>query len=226
MPTQQSSSGVDCRIDLPFRNALLAGRRVTLIVAGTLAGSERPLCKFARSCDLFVSLMIVINCTSRNQAVRTGIKPSGVAAHSFSAGTISAPMRLGNQTFRRTTMTTASGHTSAIRAKKVLGTNVTDRSGKKIGEVEDVMLDKESNSILFAVIGFGGFLGIAEKYHPVPWAALDYDESQGSYVVDYTKEQLQAAPAGSIEELTRGDGLQFRDRTYDYYKTPRYWETH
>jgi sporulation protein YlmC with PRC-barrel domain len=123
-------------------------------------------------------------------------------------------------------MTTASGHTSAIRAKKVLGTNVTDRSGKKIGEVEDVVLDKESNSILFAVIGFGGFLGIAEKYHPVPWAALDYDESQGSYVVDYTKEQLQAAPAGSIDELTRGDGLQFRDRTYDYYKAPRYWETH
>jgi sporulation protein YlmC with PRC-barrel domain len=123
-------------------------------------------------------------------------------------------------------MTTATGHTSAIRAKKVLGTNVTDRSGKKIGEVEDVVLDKESNSILFAVIGFGGFLGIAEKYHPVPWAALDYDESQGSYVVDYTKEQLQAAPAGSIDELTRGDGLQFRDRTYDYYKAPRYWETH
>ena len=123
-------------------------------------------------------------------------------------------------------MTTASGHTSAIRAKKVLGTNVTDRSGKKIGEVEDVVLDKASNSILFAVIGFGGFLGIAEKYHPVPWAALDYDESQGSYVVDYTKEQLQAAPAGSIDELTRGDGLQFRDKTYDYYKAPRYWETH
>jgi sporulation protein YlmC with PRC-barrel domain len=151
--------------------------------------------------------------------------PSAVPP-SFAAGTISAPMGLGNQTFRRTTMTTASGHTSAIRAKKVLGSNVTDRSGKKIGEVEDVVLDKESNSILFAVIGFGGFLGIAEKYHPVPWAALDYDESQGSYVVDYTKEQLQAAPAGSIDELTRGDGLQFRDRTYDYYKAPRYWETH
>src|SRR5579859_7544512 len=123
-------------------------------------------------------------------------------------------------------MTTVSGHTSAIRAKKVLGTKVTDPSGKKIGEVEDVVLDKESNSILFAVIGFGGFLGVAEKYHPMPWAALDYDESQGSYVVDYTKEQLQAAPAASIDELTRDDGTRFRERVYDYYKTPRYWETH
>ncbi len=121
-------------------------------------------------------------------------------------------------------MTTASGHTSAIRAKKVIGTNVKDTAGRKIGEIEDVVLDKKSNSILFAVIGFGGFLGMAEKYHPVPWTALDYDEDQGSYVVNYTKEQLQAAPAGSIEELTRDDGMQFRDRVYDYYKAPRYWE--
>jgi len=72
-------------------------------------------------------------------------------------------------------MTTATGHTTAIRAKKVLGTNVKDPSGKKIGEIEDVVLDKQSNSILFAVVGFGGFLGMAEKYHPVPWSTLDYD---------------------------------------------------
>ncbi len=115
-------------------------------------------------------------------------------------------------------MTSATGHTSAIRAKKVIGTNVTDPAGKKIGEVEDIVLDKQSNSILFAVVGFGGFLGMAEKYHPLPWSALDYDPQSGSYVVDYTKEQLKAAPAGSIDELTRGDGAAYRDRVFDYYK--------
>jgi len=121
-------------------------------------------------------------------------------------------------------MPTTSGHTSAIRAKKVLGTKVTDLSGRKIGEIEDVVLDKQSNSILFAVVGFGGFLGMAEKYHPLPWSSLEYDESQGTYVVNLTKEQLEAAPAGSIDELTANDGLQFRDRVYDYYKAPRYWD--
>jgi len=121
-------------------------------------------------------------------------------------------------------MTTVSGHTTAIRAKKVLGTKVEDTSGRNIGSVEDVILDKQSNNIMFAVIGFGGFLGMAEKYHPLPWSALNYDEDRGSYVVNYTKEQLQAAPAGSIDELTRDDGMTFRDRTYDYYKAPRYWE--
>jgi sporulation protein YlmC with PRC-barrel domain len=123
-------------------------------------------------------------------------------------------------------MATATGHTSAIRAKKVLGTTVKDTSGRKIGEIEDVVLDKQSNNILFAVVGFGGFLGMAEKYHPIPWSALDYEPSENSYVVSFTKEQLQAAPSGSIDELTSGDGTSYRDRAFDYYKAPRYWDRH
>jgi uncharacterized protein YrrD len=121
-------------------------------------------------------------------------------------------------------MPTVSGHTSAVRAKKVLGTKVSDTAGNKIGQIEDVILDKQSNSILFAVVGFGGFLGMAEKYHPIPWSSLDFDPVENTYVVSFTKEQLEAAPAGSIEELTRDDGMLFRDRAYDHYKAPRYWE--
>lgn len=121
-------------------------------------------------------------------------------------------------------MTTSSGHTSAIRVSKVLGTKVQNPAGQKIGKVEDVILDKESNNIMFAVLSFGGFVGVGEKYYPVPWAVLDYDEGQNAYVVDYTKEQLEGAPVGSVEELTRDDGRSIRDRTYAYYKAERYWE--
>jgi sporulation protein YlmC with PRC-barrel domain len=121
-------------------------------------------------------------------------------------------------------MPSTSGHTSAIRAKRVIGTNVKDAAGKKIGQIEDVVLDKQSNSILFAVIGFGGFLGIAEKYHPIPWSVLTYDDAEDAYIVTYTKEQLEAAPAGSIDELTHDDALGFRNRTYAYYKARPYWE--
>src|SRR4029450_3773732 len=96
-------------------------------------------------------------------------------------------------------MTTASGHTSAISARKVIDTDVFDASGKKIGEVKDVVLDKGSNNIMFAVVGFGGFLGMGEKFHPVPWSELDYNEDRDGYVVNFTKEQLQTAPVGSIE---------------------------
>ncbi len=122
-------------------------------------------------------------------------------------------------------MVTASGHTSAIRAKKVIGTSVKDKSGQKIGEIEDVVLDKQSNNIMFAVVSFGGFLGAGEKFHPIPWAALDYDESESAYTVPYTKDQLKAAPAGSVSELVREGGMTVREQTYSYYKTPRYWDT-
>jgi sporulation protein YlmC with PRC-barrel domain len=80
-------------------------------------------------------------------------------------------------------MTTLSGHTSAIRAKKVIGTSVKDASGATIGKVEDIVLDKLSNNIMYAIVGFGGFLGIGEKYHPLPWSVLDYDPDENGYVV-------------------------------------------
>lgn len=120
-------------------------------------------------------------------------------------------------------MTTASGHTTAIRASRVIGTEVKDTSGHPLGKIEDVVLDKTDNSIMFAVVGFGGILGMGEKYHPLPWSVLDYDGDANAYVVPYTEEQLKAAPADSIIELTRDDGIYHRERAYDYYQVPRYW---
>ena len=122
-------------------------------------------------------------------------------------------------------MPTASGHTSAIRASKVIGTSVFNSTGDKIGNVEDFVLDKQSNNIMFAVVGFGGFLGMNEKFHPLPWSTLDYQKQQNGYVVNVTKEQLEAAPSDGIDELTRADGgEQLRDQVYDYYRAPRYWQ--
>lgn len=121
-------------------------------------------------------------------------------------------------------MPTATGHTSAIRASKVIGTNVYNSAGDKIGKVEDVVLDKQSNNIMFAVVGFGGFLGMNEKYHPLPWSTLDYQKGKDGYVVNLSKEQLEAAPADAIDQLTSNDGEDLRDQVYDYYKAPRYWQ--
>ena len=120
-------------------------------------------------------------------------------------------------------MATASGHTEAIQASRVIGTDVFNTAGERIGSIEDVMLDKTSNNIMFAVIGFGGFLGIGEKYHAIPWSTLDYDPAHAGYVVPFTKEQLKAAPVHDINDLTDGDGTSVRDASYDYYRVPPYW---
>ena len=120
-------------------------------------------------------------------------------------------------------MPTETGHTTAIRASRVIGTTVYNTEGDSIGEIEDVMLDKTTNNIMFGVVGFGGFLGMGEKYHPIPWSSLDYEKDKGGYIVPFTKEQLEAAPADSLSELTKDDGLAARDAAYDYYRVERYW---
>lgn len=120
-------------------------------------------------------------------------------------------------------MPTQTGHTTAIRASRTIGTSVYNTQGEKIGKVEDVVLDKTDNSILFAVVGFGGFLGIGEKYHPVPWSSLDYSKDHDGCVVPFTKDQLKAAPSHNIDELTQGDGRATRNSAYDYYKVAPYW---
>ena len=120
-------------------------------------------------------------------------------------------------------MPTKSGHTSVIRARKVIGTEVKTTAGETIGEVEDVALDKLSNNIMFAIVSAGGFLGMGEKYHPIPWSALRYAEDQGAYVLDASREKLMKAPADSLEALTRDDGHAFRDRAFKYYDGPNYW---
>lgn len=120
-------------------------------------------------------------------------------------------------------MPTPSGHTTAIRAKKAIGTGVKDVSGENVGKVEDIVLDKTSNNIMFAVVSCGGVLGMGEKHLAVPWASLDYDKDENAYCVNQTKDQLKAAPADTIDELTRDDGMAFRDRSYDYFKADKYW---
>jgi sporulation protein YlmC with PRC-barrel domain len=119
-------------------------------------------------------------------------------------------------------MPTASGHTSAILASKVKGTSVYNQKGDKIGEVEDIVLDKLSNNIEFAVLGFGGFLGMGEKFHPMPWNLLDYSKEKGGYVVPMDKSVLEKAPAYDIDDLTKNDA-NVRTETYSYYGVPKYW---
>jgi len=122
-------------------------------------------------------------------------------------------------------MTTATGHTSAILASKVKGTAVYNAAGNKIGHVEDIVLDKLSDRIMFAALGFGGVLGMGEKYAPVPWAMLDYSKERGGYVVPVSEDQIKGAPAYDLKDLTKGDGEfgSIREKSYDYYKIQRDW---
>jgi sporulation protein YlmC with PRC-barrel domain len=115
-------------------------------------------------------------------------------------------------------MPAPSGHSRAILASKVKGTSIYNRNGEKLGHVEDIVLDKMSNEILFAVLGSGGILGAGEKYFPVPWSVLDYDTEKDAYVVPFGEAELKKAPTYRLEDLTKSDG-QALTTTSEYYSS-------
>jgi hypothetical protein len=112
---------------------------------------------------------------------------------------------------------------SLISADKVTGTNVYSTGGDHLGEIHDVMIDKRSGKIAYAVMSFGGFLGIGERYHPLPWSTLKYDTRQGGYVVGLTIEQLQKAPSFGEDELPEWGNRAYEQSLHDYYRTQPYW---
>jgi sporulation protein YlmC with PRC-barrel domain len=113
--------------------------------------------------------------------------------------------------------------TNLISGDKVSGTNVYNTVGESVGEIRDVMIDKSSGKVVYAVLSFGGFLGMGEKYHPLPWGLLKYDTSREGYVVNLSKTQLEGAPA-----YEQGADSWWVDRAYEtkvhkYYDSPTYW---
>jgi sporulation protein YlmC with PRC-barrel domain len=77
-----------------------------------------------------------------------------------------------------------------IAAEKVRGTAVYNSAGDNLGSIHDLMIDKRAGRVAYAVMSFGGFLGIGEKFHPLPWKVLTYDESKGGYNIDLTSDEL------------------------------------
>jgi sporulation protein YlmC with PRC-barrel domain len=110
-----------------------------------------------------------------------------------------------------------------ISSEKVEGTAVMNRKGEKIGSIENVMIEKRSGKVAYAVMSFGGFLGIGERYHPVPWNALTYDTNLGGYVMDADKSRLEGAPSYSSAENPDWTDREWGRRVHDYYGTRPYW---
>ncbi|MEO5375004.1 MAG: PRC-barrel domain-containing protein [Alphaproteobacteria bacterium] len=121
-------------------------------------------------------------------------------------------------------MVKATSETSGalIAADKVSGTDVYDLKGDKLGSIEDIMIDKFTGHAIYVVMSFGGFLGVAEKHHPLPWSALKYDAQKGGYVVNLDKKQLEGAPSYDDEsgfEWTPDNGR----KVDSYYHVPSNW---
>lgn len=109
-----------------------------------------------------------------------------------------------------------------ISSERVEGTPVLDKNGEKLGEVHSLLINKLSGTVPFALVSFGGFLGINESYYPVPWAALDYDVDAEGYVTPLTSEQLEAAPKMKLDSDGRPHHWD-REELEGYYTNLDWW---
>jgi hypothetical protein len=120
--------------------------------------------------------------------------------------------------WRRGTMVTEARETGTlIGSDKVEGTAVYGADDQKIGSIERVMIDKVSGRVSYAVLSFGGFLGIGDDHYPLPWQSLKYDTSVGGYRTGVTEDQLKGAPRyGNDNAWNWNDPAQAR-MVNDYY---------
>jgi hypothetical protein len=111
-----------------------------------------------------------------------------------------------------------------IGSDYVDGTAVYGANGESIGSVKRMMIDKLSGKVAYVLISFGGFLGMGEEEHPLPWAKLTYDTSLGGFRTDVTEQQLRAAPAHHRQRDYDWSNRTHERELHDYWKSPYYWD--
>jgi hypothetical protein len=110
-----------------------------------------------------------------------------------------------------------------IGSDKVQGTPVYRSNGERVGTIERVMIDKLSGKVAYAVMSFGGFMGIGEDYYPLPWSLLTYNEQLDGYEVNVSELQLKGAPKYSKNETWDWSDRACDRKVYTYYDVTPFW---
>jgi hypothetical protein len=119
-------------------------------------------------------------------------------------------------------MATATVHPNRllISSEDVEGTNVYDLKGSKIGEIDHLMIDKVSGRVTYAVMSFGGFMGLGHSHYPLPWTALKYNTRLEGYETSVNAAQLKDAPAFSDDSWS---DRNWEQQVHTHYNVSPYW---
>lgn len=98
-------------------------------------------------------------------------------------------------------MNRTSSSSDKISSDRVEGTDVYNMAGDKLGSVDDLIIDKQSGQVRYAVLEFGGFLGMGTDRYPMPWNMLKYDTDKDGYVVPLDKDKLERAPRYAQDDV-------------------------
>jgi PRC-barrel domain len=109
-------------------------------------------------------------------------------------------------------------------AKWPIGENVYNSKGEKLGDIKEIMLDVENGRVAYAVLSFGGFLGIADKLFAVPWNALTLklETLDTRFLLDVEKERLESAPGFDKDDWPDMVDESWSDHVHSYYGSSHY----
>lgn len=110
-----------------------------------------------------------------------------------------------------------------ISSRRVEGTPVWNQDEGKIGTIYSLMIEKRTGKVAYALLSFGGFLGIAGRVHPIPWDMLCYDIDFEAYMVNLTRDQLKSAPTLQLDEADRPRDRSYDQEVADYYRQVPWW---
>jgi hypothetical protein len=103
-----------------------------------------------------------------------------------------------------------------IASNKVEGTPVYSRDGERLGSIYNFMVDKRSGQVEYAVMAYGGFLGLGQRYYPLPWRILSYDTREGGYRIPMREGDLERAPSFGREDEPRFN-RDYGRRVHNWY---------
>ena len=110
-----------------------------------------------------------------------------------------------------------------IRGNTFIGADVENPQGQNLGDIKDIVIDRTSGRIAYAVVSFGGFLGMGEKLFAVPWGAFSQKADKDTFVLDVDKERLKNAPGFDAHNWPQMASREWVTSLYSYYNVPPYW---
>ena len=114
---------------------------------------------------------------------------------------------------------------SVLAASTLAGDSVRNAAGEDLGKIDEIMIDIPSGRVAYAVLSFGGFLGMGDKLFAVPWSALKVDEDEKCFILNVDRRTIEQAPGFDKDNWPDMSDTSFGTEMSTYYKVNPYWET-
>ncbi len=115
-------------------------------------------------------------------------------------------------------------NSTILSADTLTGDNVVNRQNEDLGKVEEIMIDTASGRVAYAVLSFGGFLGMGEKLFAIPWQSLEVDTANKRFILDTPKERLENAPGFDKSNWPNMADRTWGESIYTHYGAAPYWD--